>query len=226
MLIKDLTNVGVVVAHPDDETLGMGGTIHKLTSAGVSVKVLIMSSGVSSRTSIKESADKRRGSARSALKVLGVDEIVFQDFPDNQFDTVSRLSLCKKIEEFIVEHSINTVFTNSRADLNVDHRRIAETTLVACRPKVHSSVRNLFHFEVLSSSEWNFGKRIFSPNFFVDITDSYDLKIEAMKKYEAEVEAYPEARSLESLAAQSVSRGTQVGVERAEAFEISFINVR
>jgi N-acetylglucosamine malate deacetylase 1 len=221
-MYQQFGTVGIVVAHPDDETLGMGGTIHNLTSLGIDVSILFLSSGVGARSQPLENSDSRKNSATTAMGILGVKSITFLDFPDNQFDSIPLLRLAKSIEDFIVEHGIKTLFTNSRKDLNVDHQRTAEASLVACRPSENSSVNKLLFFETLSSTEWNFGGRQFTPHIFFDITETITMKIKALTAYGVEIKDFPFPRSAEAVNAQAMLRGSQVGFQRAEAFELAF----
>ena len=216
-------NITIVAAHPDDEVLGMGGTINKLCNAGKKVSVLFLSDGVSSRSGYRESSDSRKLSAQLALELLGCKEIHFTDFPDNQLDTIPMLEVCKVIEKFLKSSSPDTVFTHFPFDLNVDHRIVSEATRVASRPSTSSTVKNLLFFEVLSSTGWNFSSRPFSPNLFIEIENEFESKILAMQKYEKEVNSYPNARSFKAMEALAVYRGATVGKLRSEAFEVGFI---
>ena len=115
-----------------------------------------------------------------------------------------------------------SVFTNSSRDLNEDHRITAEATLVACRPTPASKVESLYHFETLSSSEWNFGTGPFQPNVFVNIEESFSTKVLALQKYVSELEQFPHPRSIVAVEALASLRGSQVGFQKAEAFELGF----
>lgn len=215
----------IVAAHPDDEVLGMGGTIRKLTNNGADVTVILLTDGVSARDVPRESAESRRATASRSLSILGCKNVHFGQFPDNALDSVPQLQVNKWIENYIESIEPATVFTHFINDLNVDHRVAAEATLVACRPKPNSTVNALYHFEVLSSSEWRFGAPAFSPRYFVDITNTFDSKLRALKEYEVEMEEPPSARSIEAIDALSVLRGSTMGMFRAEAFEVGFIKV-
>ena len=215
----------VVVAHPDDEVLGMGGTIYRATQEGHLVNVLFLSSGVGARESERENAESRQESAKRATKYLGCKEVIFADFPDNSFDSVSVLQISKVIELQIERLRPNIVFTNFYEDLNVDHRMTAEATLVASRPKPSSTVSELYFFEVLSSTGWKFGSKQFSPNYFIDISSFIEQKIHAVREYSIEIEESPHARSIDSILALARARGNFIGFNLAEAFEVGFIRV-
>lgn len=213
----------VIAAHPDDETLGMGGTIHKLSLLGSRVRVIFLSDGVGSRDEIRESVDSRRAAAISALRVLNCSDIHFYDFPDNSMDTMPLIDIVKTVEKNIDDFNPTVLFTHFPHDLNVDHRITSQACLVAARPKVNRSIKSLLYFEVQSSTEWNFGSSQFIPNMFVDISDSIRFKANALKEYQVEIEAFPEARSFAGIEARSTVRGVTVGVSNAEAFQIAFL---
>jgi LmbE family N-acetylglucosaminyl deacetylase len=222
-MINQIKEALVIVAHPDDETIGMGGTLHRLMIQGSKIDFLFLSSGVGSRNLEPQSKYLREMAARKAVNRFGSRNLQFHDFPDNQFDSIGLLPLVKEIEKFLLTNKYDTVFTNSRFDLNIDHKLTAEATLTACRPQNNLTVRNIFHFETLSSSEWNFGNLNFKPEFFVDITTSINYKIEALMEYNQEMREFPHPRSVRAVTALSQVRGSQIGVCNAEAFQISYI---
>ena len=221
-MINFSNRVGVVAAHPDDELLGMGGTLKRLAATNTEIAVLFLSSGVGARAVLRESPESRKAAAFEALMTLGISDISFADFPDNQFGTVPKLSIIKCVEDFLQKNASTSVFTNSRKDLNEDHQITAEATLVACRPTPTSKVEGLYHFETLSSSEWNFGAGTFQPNLFVNIEETFSAKVQALGKYVAELEQFPHPRSIAAIDALASLRGSQVGLQKAEAFELGF----
>lgn len=215
----------VVAAHPDDEVIGMGGTISYFVEKGIEVTVLFLSSGVGSRTKERQSVSSRKISAKKSLKILGCSSVSFGNFPDNEFDTNSLLTVVKYIEQVIEKLKPNIVFTNFYNDLNIDHQMTSKATQIAVRPKTQSSVESLFYFEVTSSTGWSFGSKPFVPNYFIDISTHIEKKFKALHAYQKELNSKPNARSLESIKAIAQSRGMFVGYNYAEAFEIGFIKV-
>jgi len=216
----------VIASHPDDEVLGVGGTILNYSSRGHSVDVLFLSSGVGSRDNEREDRISRISSAQAALKLLGCRETIHGDFPDNAFDSVGILKVAKFIETQIERLRPTIIFTNFHGDLNVDHRITAEATLIASRPKSNSYVNELYFYEVLSSTGWKFGSELFRPNYFSDISSTIDKKLLALDAYGVEIDVPPNARSLESARALAQTRGNFIGVNFAEAFEVGFIRVK
>jgi len=215
-------NILVISAHSDDETLGCGGTISKLVSNGHLVTALFMTDGVSSREGncTSTQVQKRIQSAKKATEILGISHLQQCDFPDNALDTVSLLNITQVIEAVIVETQPHTIFTHYLNDLNIDHSIVARATLTAARPVADSPVKRVIAYEVNSSTEWAFGSPQFSPNYFVNISDTFKVKVKAMRAYENELRDPPHPRSIEGIKALASLRGNAVGYEYAEAFEI------
>ena len=181
----------VVVAHPDDEVLGCGGTIAKLIDNKCKVKVLFLSDGESSRLkkiNLKKNL-YRRNCAKKAMKILGVKHFSFNDFPDNEFDKINLLKITKRIEVEIKKYNPDTIFTHHNSDLNIDHQITSKAVMTACRPKVKNNVKLILFFEILSSTEWNINtkKLFFNPNWYEDITKYLKIKIKAIKCYKKEL---------------------------------------
>lgn len=216
----------VVAAHPDDEVLGCGATMARHAKQGDTVWSLILGQGVTSRFS---QADVRTGtllsklqeSAQQANKVLGVKKLIFEDFPDNAFDSVPKLKIVQAIERVVASFKPDVIYTHSFSDLNIDHQICCEAVQTACRPLPGTSVKRILTFEVASSTEWRFqGADSFAPNFFVDVSRTLALKLQAMKKYKAELRSFPHPRSLRYLEALARVRGGQSGLMAAEGFKV------
>jgi N-acetylglucosamine malate deacetylase 1 len=223
ILANESERVLVVAAHPDDETIGMGGSIRRFTETGCSVRVVFLSDGVSSRDVQRESLAKRQKSSLVALANLGVSDVYFSSNPDNMLDTLPLLDIAKQVEFHILEFKPRIVFTHFPFDLNIDHKLVSEATQIACRPKVSSPVNGLLFFEVASSTNWHFGLNQFTPNYFIDITTTLSSKEKALQEYAAELDSFPNSRSLENLINLSRTRGSFIGFEAAEAFQVAFI---
>lgn len=211
----------VVAAHPDDDVLGCGGTMARLAAAGRRVEVMFLSDGVSSRTggvADKVELDARRRCAIKALGVLGVGLPVFRDLPDNALDTVPLLSVAKLIEAKIAECEPHTIMTHFGNCVNVDHRIVSEAVTVACRPQPGRSVKRILFFEVPSSTEWRMGGQPFVPNYFVDVSETLNLKSLALRCYVDELREWPHPRSEDAVRMLAMWRGATVGVGAAEAF--------
>ncbi len=215
----------VVAAHPDDEILGVGATIMKHISDGDEARCIILGEGQTSRMNIlekeksKEVVSRLHKNTLEAAKIIGYSKVDFADFGDNRFDSVDLLDIVKYIECVIKEYQPNIIYTHYEGDLNIDHQIVHKAVLVAARPVNEYSVEEIYTFDTLSSSEWNFSYLSkFNPNVFVDIEDYLDTKIKAMECYETELCIFPHPRSIEGIITQSKYYGMIVGKNNVEAF--------
>ena len=214
----------VLAAHPDDDILGCGASMARFSAEGKKVHVAFLADGVFSRDAPRKQLDdeliSRRKAALAALKVVGVTSVSFADFPDNKMDSTPLIEIAKVIEALISEHKPKTVLTHNVSDVNVDHRRVHEATVVACRPQPGHSVKTVVCYEVSSSTEWQLQVPTvgFAPNWYVDVSLYLDLKLKALAEYEFELRQWPHARSIEAVEHLARWRGASVGVEAAEAF--------
>jgi LmbE family N-acetylglucosaminyl deacetylase len=222
----------VVAAHPDDEILGCGGTIAKHVSQGDKVHVVIMAEGITSRDRIRNREAKQKelselaACAREANQLLGVTSLKMLDYPDNRMDSLDRLDIIKQVEELINDYKPDIVYTHHVGDVNIDHQRIHEAVITACRPiPSNHRVNRLYFFETVSSTEWMTANSAppFTPQLYVNITQELDLKIKALKAYFPEMRRWPHARSIEAIQHLARWRGANIGVEAAEAFMIGRI---
>ena len=214
----------VIAAHPDDEALGCGGTMARLSAEGVNVHVAFLADGVGARpmsgVEHERALEQRRESGREAAAILGAGEPRYFDFPDNQLDTVPLLELAQAIEQMINELRPDTVITHHGGDLNIDHRRVHDAVLTACRPQTDHPVRRIWCFEVASSTEWQSpgSAPAFVPNLFINIGATLNQKLKALASYEQEMRDWPHSRSIQAVEHLARWRGASVGYEAAEAF--------
>ena len=217
----------IVVAHPDDEVLAMGGTICYYKKLNYKVCAMYFSDGISSRkynSKVRMAIDakKREEASEKAAKLLGFEWVFKGNFQDNAMDKEPLLKYINVIEK--VKRSIkpSKVYTHSPTDLNVDHRIISEATLTAFRPQPGESCSEIASFEIPSSTDYSHYKfsGSFSPNKFIDISKFIDAKLKALSFYKSELRPYPHSRSLEGIKLLSQYRGVQVGINNAEAFEV------
>lgn len=223
MQLKESNKVLVVAAHPDDEVLGCGGTLAKLIAANVEGYVVILGEGITSRYDERTKGMKSKelqalkGCVSKAAKILGVKKTFSFDFPDNRFDSVALLDIVKVIEKVKNEVRPETLLTHYRNDLNVDHRITYNAVLTACRPLRGETVKKIYSFELLSSTEWNYPNS-FTPNIYIDISESIGKKVEALKAYKSEIRDWPHPRSAEAVEILAQKRGFEIGLDYAEAF--------
>lgn len=214
----------VIAAHPDDEILGCAGTIAKSVKEGFEAFSLILGEGVTSRDkkrnrSLRDAEiQKLQKSSREANKSIGIKKVFMKDFPDNRFDTIALLDIVKSIEDMKNEIKPQIIYTHSWGDLNIDHRITYEAVLTAFRPSIGESVKEMYSFEVPSSTDWYY-PNIFNPDTFVDITDTFDKKIRALGYYKEELRKFPHPRSLEGVKIAARNWGMRSGLQYAEAFK-------
>lgn len=208
----------VVAAHPDDETLGCGGTIAKHTQAGDEVHVLIVASGITSREEQPLSVVELMAESVSALGELGVakENVTYLSFPDQMLETIPRLKITKEIEKAVERVKPEIIYTHCYSDVNLDHQVVHEAVMVAARP-VREHIRKVLCFETVSSTEW--GEAPFKPNYYSVIGKAdVEKKIAALKRYGSEMREPPHPRSYENVERLSKLRGSEVCRLYAEAF--------
>ena len=185
----------IVVAHPDDELLGLGATLNKLIKEyNVKTHVVILGEGITSRSDkrdIKKWEKELKNHKKdiiSSQKVIGYHSNSIYDFPDNRFDSVDLLDIIKVIEkEKIFDPEI--IFTHHSGDLNIDHQKTFEGVMIACRPLKNENVKTIITFETPSGTEWmaSSDPKKFHPNLFIELSkNNLDAKIEAMECYKYE----------------------------------------
>lgn len=217
----------VVAAHPDDEVLGCGATAARLAEEGQDVHFAILGEGITSRHGQGSDADKNQmfslhQHAHAAAEKVGAKSLELYNLPDNRLDTVPLLEVVKIVEDLIERLRPEIIYTHHAGDLNVDHGVVHRAVLTATRPVTGQTVREIYAFEVPSSTEWAFQQLqpSFRPNVFVDVARTLELKIAAMECYKSEARKFPHPRSPEALRALAVRWGSVVGCAAAEAFEL------
>jgi len=220
-------NILCVAAHPDDEVLGCGATLARAAAEGHTVWISILGEGLTSRHAKREDADPGElqalhAMARSAGALLGAKEVTLHGLPDNRFDTVPLLEVTKLVEAAVARIRPEVIYTHCGGDLNIDHGITCRAVLTATRPMKGGPVREIYSFEVPSSTEWAFQKleTAFRPNVFLDVSRTLETKIKAMAVYESEMKPFPHPRSREALTALAQMRGSMSGLQAAEAFEL------
>ncbi|MCI0408701.1 MAG: PIG-L family deacetylase [Acidobacteria bacterium] len=212
-------NILVISAHPDDEMLGLGGTLARHAQEGASVFPVIFADGSQVRYDENQRQTLQMSCIRSCAE-LGLQEPRFLGFPDQKLDTYPQITLTQAIEDAIAQHQPEVVYTHHVGDMNRDHQVLHEATLVATRPKPGGPVRRLLAYTVPSSTDWApcTASRSFLPNWFVDISATIGQKLRALSHYSSEVPPYPHPRSLEAIENQAKYWGSGVGYLYAEPF--------
>src|SRR5919108_3588114 len=210
----------VLAAHPDDEVLGMGGTLClHAAEQGDEVRVVCVTDGSSTQypgdTDVRE---RKNQEARQAAEVLGVQDYVHLDLPDMRLDTLAHVDLNGVVEGHIREVGPEVVYA-PHPDVNLDHRALFDSVAVAARPTPGQPVRRVLTYAPTSSTEWTpAGTNWFVPNWFVDITETFARKLAAFACFATEERPYPHPRNARALEAHAEFHGATIGREYAEPF--------
>ena len=214
-----MSRVLVIAAHPDDEVLGMGGTMAAHTDRGDALRVLVVTDGSSTQyPGDAEIRARKEGEALRAAAELGVEDYVHLDLPDMRLDTLAHVEVNRVVEEHVRDFSPAVVYT-VQPDVNHDHRVLFDSVAVAVRPTPGQPVRRLLTYAPASSTEWTpAAVNWFVPNWYVDVTQTLERKVAAFAHYETERREYPHPRSERAIRATAEFHGTTCGFEYAEPF--------
>lgn len=222
-------NILFVVAHPDDEVLGAGATIHKLVNEGHNVAVCTLADHAAARANLSATlkSDQER-----AFAIMGVQKSYSGDFPNIRMNTVAHLDLVQFIEAVIEDWKAEAIYTHHPSDTNNDHVMTsyaaqAASHLFQRKPGI-PALKQLIYMEVPSSTEWSFdsSSNRFSPNMFAEVgRDGVDIKLKALAAYKGVMRPYPHPRSEEAILGLAAYRGAQAGCNYAEAFEAVLIRI-
>jgi len=219
-------NILFVVAHPDDEVLGAGATIHKLVREGHKVAVATMANHAAARANISATLASDQ---EKAFAILGVAKSYEGGFPNIRMNTVPHLSLVQFIEQAIQDWNADSIFTHHPSDTNNDHVMTSYAAQAASRlfqrKEGIKQLKQFIYMEVPSSTEWSFDSSAnrFSPNMFVEVgKEGVETKLKALAAYSGVMRSYPHPRSAEAIMGLAAYRGVQAGCNYAEAFESVF----
>jgi methionyl-tRNA formyltransferase/LmbE family N-acetylglucosaminyl deacetylase len=211
-----------VVAHPDDEVLGVGGTLALHAEAGSDVTVLVMSEGEQEKLSETPRCATRRDCALAAAEEMGVARVLFHDFPDQRLESVPFIDLIKAVEAAIDEHAPTVVYTHHGGDANTDHQVVFKAVYAALRPmtRLGATVERFLTFETPSSTDQapQVGDYVFNPTTFVDVEPVWDRKVKALECYPTEMIGGRHPRSFSYIEALARVRAGHAGFLLAEAF--------
>ena len=220
----------VVAAHPDDELLGLGATMHKLIKEqGVIAHVVILGEGITSRSDTRDTEkwkqvlEEHHANMNEAGSHIGYSSIHSYNFSDNRFDSHALLDIVKVIEKEKEDFKPDIIFTHNAGDLNVDHRYTFQAVMTATRPMADEGVAMVISFETNSATEWQYSNHPenFHPNLFIEVSDEdVQAKIDALGEYKFEIREYPHPRSSKALKVLAEYRGYTSGCKMAEAFEV------
>ncbi len=216
----------VIGAHPDDEVLGCGGLISANSKKGGITDILITSEGVSAQKNwTKKEQAQRHEQLEEAINFLGANKVFHLKFKDMALNEIPHTELNDSLSGVIHKNNYDYIFTHHPYDVNLDHRIVFDSTLVACRPVAESSISGLFTYFVNSSTEWGIKSphERFCPTAYLDISNYIDKKLDALRFYKNEIRDFPHPRSCEAVKYKANVFGSEVGYEFAEAFGVIFL---
>ena len=211
-------NILILAPHPDDESIGMGGTIKKLSKKN-NIHLCVLTDGAVFDSSGQKKILERKNACKNSGKILGISDYTFLDFPVMELESISHLEINRELEKIIKKFNPKIVYTTTRHDINKDHQRVFESTLVVTRPQ-SSNVKQVFSYETTGMTITQF-----LPTVFEDISKEFKYKIKSFRMYKSELRPFPHSRSLKAIENLAIQRGIESGIKKAEAFElIRFIN--
>ena len=206
-------NILVLAAHPDDESIGMGGTIKKLSKKN-NIHLCVLTEGVSAQYNDKKMILERKNDCKKSGKILGIKSYTFVDFPDMKLDSIPHLEINKELEKIISKFKPKIVYSPPSHDLNNDHRLVFDSASVAARPFA-SSVKQLLSYECPGPV-----KQPFRPTIYQNVEKEFSYKLKAFKMYKSEVRKFPHPRSIEAIENLAIQRGVESSLKKAEAFQL------
>lgn len=217
-------NTLVIAPHPDDEVLGCGGTIAKLSYNGSRVSIAIVTEGYKGAPELftEERTKKVQQEALKAHQVLGVSDTFFLGFPALKLGVTPAYQISSSLERMIRDTNAQNLYIPFKGDIHEDHKVIFDCALVAARPINKNPVQKIMAYETLSETEWGVPEsdEIFHPNVFNNISNYLQKKLEAFKSFQSQVKDFPHPRSTDVIEHQAKIRGATVGYEAAESFKL------
>ena len=221
--IDSIKNIVCIAAHPDDEVLGLGGTLIKHANSGDKVFIILLSEGENSKIEKNKKNPYRKNNAEECSNIMGTSLYRILDYPDQELDTVAIIEIIKDLEKILEKLKPDIVYVHHPWDLNKDHQIASQAAFTALRPmNKFGLLTEIRAFETPSSTEQSpqEGQYIFRPNLYVSLYNIWNTKIKALKSYKRELENFPHPRSLKAIEALAIKRGMESGFKKAEAFMV------
>ena len=210
----------IISPHPDDETLGVGGTILKLKENSNFIYWLIIT-GMNEKLGFsKEKILSREKEIEKVAEIYKFEDVFKLNFPTTRLDTIPMVDLVSKISDCIYKIKPEIIFVNNKSDIHTDHKITFQAVISATKPFRANFIKKILMYETISETDTltSLSENIFPPNIYVDISNYIEKKLKIMSTYKSEIMNYPLPRSLDSIKALARYRGSQIGVEYAEAF--------
>jgi len=217
-----MKNVIVISAHPDDETLGVGGTMLKHVANGDNVYWLIITKVFEEHGFTKERVESRQQEIEKVEKLFGITKTFSLYYPTMSLSSSSLLTMVPEISAIFSEVKPEVIYSLNRSDAHSDHRIIFDATMACTKSFRYPFIKKVLMYECISETEFSpaLAENVFLPNYYVDITAYIEKKLEIMEVFESEIAEHPFPRSLANIKALAHFRGASVGVKYAEAFQL------
>ncbi len=217
-----MNKVLVIAVHPDDETLGCGGTLLRHKAEGDQIFWLILTTNDVKYS--KERNAHRDEMVKEAAKLYGFDEVFEAGFPTTKLDTLDVNSLVDQINTVYNKVQPNIIYMNYVNDVHSDHKAAFDAAYTCTRSFRKPFIEKIYMIEALSETEFApaIPSSSFVPNVYVDITPYIEKKLEIMSLYDTEMMQEPYPRSLSSIKALARVRGSRAGVMYAESFQLLY----
>lgn len=217
----NVSNIQIIVAHPDDEILSMGGAIARWVNQGRKVNVLVVTDGGFPGTDPVYIATRREQSASAAARIgYSVDFLGIRDMQLNRYSDPELLDIIRPYCS-----GRDAVLTHWSDDINPDHKKLSEIVTLAHR---YGSVKLYGQFETPSSSCLSMaftGDKNYKPNCYIDIADTLEIKLEAWDMFRTEQQEYPLPRNREGIKVWARFRGMPIKSPAAEAVKIIYLSM-
>ena len=212
----------VIAAHPDDETLGAGGTLLKHKQKGDEIFWLIITNISEQQGFSAMRVSSRQNEINRVASMYGFDQIFKLNYPTMTLSDSSLLTMIPELSKIFLEVKPEVIYVLNRSDAHSDHRVIFDAVAACTKSFRYPFIRKVLMYECISETEFApvLPERVFQPNYYVDITDFFERKLEIMKVFESEIGEHPFPRSLRNIEALAVFRGASVGVNYAESFQL------
>ena len=213
----------VIAPHPDDETLGCGGTLFRHKQEGDEIYWGIITQVSAGKNWSEKFVHNRNSEIESVQKKYGFSDILNFGLPSIRIDTVPFNHIVEKITNFYNKIEPEILYMPFAYDVHTDHQIIAKVLQSTLKWFRYPHIKKVYMYETPSETEFNFiEKNVFKPNMFVNISDYLNDKIEAMHIYKSEMGDFPFPRSEKTIRSLAAFRGSQSGFEAAEGFELVY----
>ncbi len=217
-----MKNIIIISAHPDDEILGAGGTILKHVKQGDNVYWLITTNILNLKNYSQDRILKRNQEIEEIKNKVGFKKLFILDYPAANLSSLSIISMVPKISDVFYEVKPEIVYCVNRTDAHSDHLFTFNAVMACTKSFRYPFIKKVLLYECISETEFApaIPEKVFQPNYFIDISNFIDDKINLMKIYESELGSHPFPRSIRNIKALATFRGATSGVEYAEAFQL------